>query len=1385
MKVNSAKISRNLRSAGIFLTITVGFVFFLYSMAGVYVRATLETMIQELEIGSYRIQFSGFHLSFPGHLVFEDIRIHTDSSKEPLAYIDELAVDVSGPEILKRVLFIEAVKIHRIQLTVSSMDDFFRNLARISSGDVFHTEKGYFEDIFLGELYFEELVLDKPFDFFFASDDTKDNFIMKSGLRFQGRAGLKNGMLTVDSQAVSHKGSELIMLPLAISMSTDIHSLDGVMHLSATTCPLEEFLQLEHLEYEGFLTLQSDLRFSTKKGDEMQNWQSLALPGDRVLRYTLKGGGALSLSHVKYNKIELHDISADAHWTHEHFRLASVKGGLFSGSLSGDYDYSSIRASERHQYSFHFKQVSLNDILTAFDGGSGEYATGLLSGGISGSENGTRVDALELKEATLFGNPWIPEPFQVETEGGVALAGLSLKSQGGIIASQYPHGPLILKWNQKGDLEAQCEIQKLPLSDFKTLQAFDTKGKLSLFLKFLITTRGISDFSADGVLENGRFYGLNFKETRLSGTLQDGSPEISLQGLLGEDEISVDMDILKGSPRFRLRAPHFPAESLSVLFPNSSFYGTASVTAEYIHSEIPSFVLESESNEVYFNHTLLKSPVFRAYLNEGRYQLKYVDEGTRLLAQGDIELSKISNGIFTALGDSHFEFNLSNIEILDLFPGMQWVNIDSGKVHGTGEKIGKKFNIKLSDAELVALRHHCALKKPAELTWVPDSLPVSVEPAVFNLSDNNGLGLGEITVLSTSKELKVQLIDVSSETLGAFSSVVSEAPLYAKLNAAVILSLKGNSVLDGGLSYRVKGAASPVYVDTGQEQVYLQSINAELSVENNYTEIHSVRLNQDGSDFMVSGRIPCGMDSKMIAACDKNGELSLNVHLPPTPLSVLHSLVLLEVDKMRGNFGMKVAVKGTWEHPQMDGDLFVNLHELNWSGASGGPGLQVKNFNLFGKCKDSEINFSEIRGQINAMDVEMAGKVAWYPSIKWELSGGMRSSHYEGPFFTISKAALHDLHLGGDLERINGVGVLKGEQGNVNYETLIQWLDSDSSILDRFPLDYDFVLRFGEFKEIVLENNMFRFQMKPHGMIRLQPEGSLMDGEFNIYSGALHVAGNRFRIQPTSQIRFVPLQFKSGSSLTPFSLNAGKDSASVWDKQEFQDGTLVEKLDYLWKEKKITRSSGLHIGEKRFDTLIALDAVSGSGEDEIRLNLRGSFDSMDYKLSSRDGTLSSEDLLRRLINRGSVSSRKRQSDGDKTTVDTDESTLEKVDSSYDTKLLSSQLSSHLQSQLLGRHFEQWIRNAFQLDEFRVEPNVLGQDMGSRISVGTRLSDDIFVLHEQETGFDTYEARTRLRLDLDERLNLFFERERKEHSLGDGIIDEEDSRTFGFERNFRF
>ncbi|MCJ8344192.1 translocation/assembly module TamB [bacterium] len=215
-------------------------------------------------------------------------------------------------------------------------------------------------------------------------------------------------------------------------------------------------------------------------------------------------------------------------------------------------------------------------------------------------------------------------------------------------------------------------------------------------------------------------------------------------------------------------------------------------------------------------------------------------------------------------------------------------------------------------------------------------------------------------------------------------------------------------------------------------------------------------------------------------------------------------------------------------------------------------------------------------------------------------------------------------------------------------------------------------------------------------------------------------------------------------------------------------------------------TNGLSVdhSSKFFDTFLRLSAIAEIGDEKVELNLNGHIDNLSYDLRTNDPNLSKDDIFKMLVSHG-VGMSKRPSLISKNGIALNRGN--QALGASDEMILSSQISAQLEDRIFGRHFENIAQSVFGIKNIQIEPNLIKSSSGiGRFRVGTKLSDDLFLSHQQENYLGEIRNETRLKLKLSDEVGLIFKRQlREKQSFDFRGKDNEKEVQFGFERRFKF
>jgi hypothetical protein len=712
-----------------------------------------------------------------------------------------------------------------------------------------------------------------------------------------------------------------------------------------------------------------------------------------------------------------------------------------------------------------------------------------------------------------------------------------------------------------------------------------------------------------------------------------------------------------------------------------------------------------------------------------------------------------------------FEITEERLERFSAFAVYQTLGLSGGRAVINAEFNGQEAGGSVQQLHLNVGGTEWILQEPFDWRWhEPHSVEFTAALRSKKVADNS---YGSLNIVAGGEDYQISIerLDLAllADFLG-FEGLKAEGSLRADVSISGLFS-------DPELSLSLQ--AADVLLDYEKRISSLERVSSEITVGRGLIHLHKVEIVQKKDVFSIKGKIPCIFkpaegDFQLLS----KESMELSLHLPETPLVFIKDLFPAYIRKIHGYFQAHLQVDGCIESPLFSGEANLDMSALEI--AQENEHLNLQNVRL-GMVFDKEnISVRELQGQWEKVFFNLSGRLSLSPSFVWELNGEVNSGEFSNNWLMLRKPRIRNVVLGGNGRRLNFVGTLAAESAVLFYEKLLSWLDRPKSVfsLPGFSF-YDLHLRIEDLKKAELRSDFFRMDMSPKISVRLRPEGVFLEGLVNIAGGHIDIVRNRFQVESDSYIRFVTYD----EDLISTGKFQSRKFDDIWASDEFLRGGLGRKLSILWEQDsrrgRNILSDSSDNENRLFDTRLRIHARSRLRNNDVSLILSGSVDKLDYVLSSEDKTMSSEDIMRELASKGVGASSLSQEDG-------------RSRSEQDAELISRQFTAQLEDKFLGRYFEEMLSSVFNLSEFQLQPNLTGEKRGSvNLRMGTSLSDDIYLSHEQESNTDFVKSRTRLKYRLDDHLNLFWQKDKKfDYKFDMGIKDDEDVQ-FGFERKIRF
>jgi hypothetical protein len=1333
----------------------------------------------------------GFNLS--------NLKIKGLEGKEVLS-IDSLFIKVRPLELFERDLVIDQARLTQIRAPVKNLNEFFRRLVGFMDSQAGHEgiQGGFFRNITCKQMHFVDLELINPLDLFLSD---QKNFLEEIGLKLRNETRLQGSIMRKKNQiqimaTARDKGAEYgeRLLPLKMELHYDSEMMKGEISFQAKGAPLRRLFGVRDLQTEGSVTLESQLHFSTHASEAGEKPAVIDLFKGVRMYYSLHGEGRLFARSIHYRNAQINDLYIKGSWTHRGFSIQHSEAHFLGSRIQGIYQY---EKNNPHQYQLRFTKVDLHELLELLGiPALADELKGRFSFEVRGDPQGlsfspVKVHSLEFLESPIFLHDVkieaLPPDFinselklQFSSDGGSYYGGFVDQIQGTIT----PKGIL---FQMKAD---GVPIQKISLFK-KARQDIPVQGRLTM------EVNGEISFEAREykIQAKGNLFELEIGSLpveSLDFTYFKNATKNRLDGNLNlpihDGVFAFSMDLLKKNGVLILKGDRFNFSYFKHRFENFPLEGTLSGTLKL--QLYPVFQLDfiGQSSAIEVVGLGLKSVTTRIHLKQRRYQIKVVDRSGRLVVHGSYVLRDPFTGSFKPgeslikkLGPMTFSFEEDKVERLRNFSFLKSLKFMSGKLAVNGSWDQGELHGEVRKAVLDGIDTRIWLKEPSPF-HLDQKLHLDTKFKLYQAQIANSTGKELLRLDLNKGKLDLKVTDLELAVLHEFIPQHYNLPLQGQVS----LNLKGNHLFDfPELSLEFSGA--PISLDVQKGKTYLQKVSGRASVNQNRLKIDEVRLQKAGSEFLIQGILPYGIHApELKLRKNPTGVLDLRIQLPKTPLEVVREIFPKQVLDARGDFELDMTVSGSLKTPVAKGEASVDLSLIRFQG--GGKLHEFKDLNLKAHFMDKEISLSRISGHYNEANFNLSGSIFPYEDFRYYLKGQLKKPRFTNAYLDLSGVSLENFYLAGSGMRLSGMANLKVDRGLILYEPLMNFIEAPPGPpLIPFVEYYDFGLKVEQEKNVELRSDFFQMEIEPHFTLTLKAKNSEMEGHARVKQGNLEIARNRFRIEPGSLIKFIPgnqeIRLRGGAGLN-------LPQSGVWDSNQFQSGSVEDKLSLLWKSGSKSRRGqvkGAWTWQEKnnvFDTILSLRAETQIGKRRILLGLHGSLDNLGYNLDSDDESLGREDIVRLLASSGVQSPSARQVTQEGPNI---EGETQKLPGDQDRRLLSRQLEARLEDQLLGRPFKGLLHDLFRLDEVSLEPNLLRKGGALRkFRMGTWLADDIFLSHERENLDYGMRKKTRLELQLKENLGLILKREhRVDHDFDLGKTEDRRDFQFGFERRLRF
>lgn len=1346
------------------------------------------------------IKRSGVHVNpFNGGLRLSGLRVLNRHSSVVLSEFKDIFLGLSYRSLWEKHLELSRLEFYGINSSIEGIlktfSDIFLSGEEETLPEQQNVEKGSFGFDYLAflppEVIFQGVVFSDLQNYLVTENQALTEFLnlkMVNSLSFAGTINPQDdGLMKIKARPfVFFDAFSAEKMPVEATLIFSPSHSRGQFNLNVAGLSVEQFLSYSEINLSGgTLTMNTagDFLFAGPDIEEAGDFNVLPMSDNLNFYYRVDGECRVFSPRFSGFGLDLSDIYLKLLWNAHRLRLEKGQAGLFGGLLvlEGGLD------DQEKWLQIKADSLQISRIINSLPGAEKTTAgfdnswSGSLSTEISFGKNGSDWHFAPVMINDLaFSGVSIPlDRLEVQS-----ISALPPGTDFAMQLAVYPHesarelfGVCYINSDADG-LVFQKQLHNVSLSAMEEYMNFSTlsvAGFLNADIagRFNFASRNWF-LNIDGRLQKVDLGGLPLENAEFYFRSTGSSAHVSGRVLLpvGDGQIDFAKDFYAGNQGLELYLHEvelsYPAHVIRNYPVSGQCTGRLNLSfspdlGADLNMELDRFSLPG----AFFGHGFLSG---RATGKEFKLEFQH-DEG-RASISGQIntaDLLSFPGGrelvFFEIVPRFSFEIVEDKLERFSAFAAYQTLGLSGGQAVISAEFDGSEARGKVQQLHLAVGGAEWILQKPFDWYWrEPHFVEFAADLHSEKLADNS-YGRLNISAQGDDYQLVVERLDLAllADFLG-FEGLKARGNLKAEGRISRLFS---NPELNLSLH------AADVLLDYEKRISSLERVSGEITVGRDLIHLHKVEIVQKTDIFSVKGKIPCvfnpaGGEFQLLG----KEPLDLSLHLPETPLVFIKELFPAYIKKITGFFQAHLQVGGCIESPLLTGE--ANLHMSALEMAQANEYLSLQNVRLGMVFEKENISVREFQGKWENVFFNLSGHLSLAPVFSWELNGEVNSDEFNNNWLVLRKPHIRNIVLGGNEKRLNFVGTLVAESGSLFYEKLLTWLDKPKTVfsLPGFSV-YDFNLRIEDLKKTELRSDFFRMDMAPKISVRLRPEGVFLEGVVNIAGGHIDIVRNRFQVEPDSYIRFVS---HDEDLIGGRKFQSGKFD-DIWDSDEFLRGGLGRKLSILWDQDSRRGRSALSEGSNNesrlFDTRLRIHAKSRLRNNDVSLILSGAVDKLDYVLSSEDKTMSSEDIMRELASKGIGAS----------TVSNEEG---RSRSEQDAELISRQFTAQLEDKFLGRYFEEMLSSVFNLSEFQLQPNLTGEKRGFvNLRMGTSLSDDIYLSHEQESNTDFVKSRTRLKYRLDDHLNLFWQKDKKsDYKFDLGIKDDEDVQ-FGFERKIRF
>ncbi|PCJ21316.1 MAG: hypothetical protein COB02_01650 [Candidatus Cloacimonadota bacterium] len=1380
-------------------TIFIGiiFLFICWSVMSIfnsYVTDLLNYQLKSNEFKGYLIQSDQVSGDLLSGFIVSNIRLRRKNKNEIIAKIGTLFVKVNPWKLLSKNLEIELAKITNIDVAVENAEDFFQNLVGILGGNSHESlsKNKLFNKVSCSRMFFFNLNLKKPLGLLFAKDK---NFLSQTGLeinpsiRFQGEIQWLSEEIRLVATANDFKNNTKdSSLPIKLELLFNFLSSEGQIAFLSEETPISNIFSMKDLFLDGVISANSKLTFSKNKAKLGADASLIKILGEENLYYILEGNGNLNLSKIEYKKFQLDNLSFDSIWNQNNFKIKNGKTRYLGGLISFDYLYDE---KESHQVNTYVYQLQLTNLFHSF--GESQIANkvkGFIDFSIKLIDDKLIVSPVKLTDVYYESYPIYIEDLHIDagkTPLDFSKFLWKFTSKGGSFVGGYIdlfEGSL-----SKDQFKMKMLVEDFSIEDLDFVKNYyskkDIDGYLNIEANLLINLKnGNYQLNSNGIIEDAQIEYKRFEKISLHLSSNQVSTHVSGEIVFEENKGVIDYIGVYDEKKSKI---DFNVKDFNISYLDTrNFEGLLNGELKIIKEPNLKATFHLKANsDLLIHKVVLSNPEFWYDSKLDLFQFKLVSNSIKGLIKGKHNILNLIQDLnpqsyIDSLSSVEIDLRDEHLQRYKSLDFMEYVNLKKGQMSLKGKFHKKKLSLNLNRLHFEIPNNQIFLNESSKLQWTFG------EQLNWSLKFSRKSSLDQIT--KNFLYLKSQGDNIECKFYDLQFSLLKDAikDFDVPVRGSLDFNVKVKDLF-GDVQANLNLNDASLYVQIPQGETYFKKASASIKINQNHMNIERFLLQKKDAEFYINGEFPLKIIKYFpFISWTENKIVNLDMNLPKLPVKAFKDLLPNFIVDVDGSFEGKLKLTKSLPFPSMHGYTKLNLDLLKIFDK--GKTFQFTNLNLDIDYDDEKLLLKNIDGNYDDLKLNLHGEVTPKEDFRFFLKGKIKKSRFHWDYITVDEADISNLFIAGARGRLSGFASLTHKGGMVHYEKMMASLATPTHYFQiPFYSTYEFGLRIQPTGPAKLKSDFFDINILPDLTVQFYNDKVVLEGKISSKDGYINLTRNQFRIQNGSHISFVPFdEEKTKENTGSFS---SKD-LRLWGSNEFQISDVSSKLGLMWnidnKEIDQIGTNGISIDKKKnfFDSFLRLSAIAEIGDEKVELNLNGHIDHLDYDLRTNDPNLSKDDIFKMLVSHG-VGMSKRPSLIGKSGIDLNRAN--QVTGASDEMILSSQISAQLEDKIFGRQFERIAQSIFGFKNIKIEPNLIKSSSGiGRFRVGTRLSNGLFISHQQENYLGEMRNETRLKLRLSDEVGLIFKRQLREKQSFDfsGKENEKDVQL-GFERRFKF